>query len=304
MSTKLKTVLLGASAAFLLGLPAGLAEPLSSDQVAQLTQVSETSQLAVDYSPWAQFTQAFTSEERGRTKIAYASVATDGSAFMAQYMRYLSNVSVTTLNRDEQLAYWLNTRNLMIVDAMAETRNRRRVSSHRGTATEPGDMWTEKRITVEGVELSIDDIERGIILTSFNDDPNVLYGLYQGSRGGASFPKAAFTGANVRTQLEAQGRDFVNSRSGVKAGRSKVEVPAIYDWYDEALFGGDTAARTAHLVGLSDEQRASRLSEATEFKTRKYSYSGDELVIRQQSIDSGSNGGFGGGGGGGGGGGS
>jgi len=300
--TPLKTILLGASAALLLGGPLAIADTISPVQVEQLTQASETSQYTVNYSPIADFTRAFTTEQRGRIKIAYASVASDGAAFMDRYVQYLANVPVTSLSRDDQLAYWLNTRNMLIVQAMSETRNRRRMANHRGTADNPGAMWSEKVITVEGVELSIDDIERGIVLASFNDDANVLYGLYQGSAGGASFPDAAFTGATVRAQLEGLGRNFVNSRSGVKASRSKVEVPAIYDWYGEALFGGDTDARTAHLVGLAEGTRAERLAVATEFKARKFSYSSDELVIRQQNISgaTGYSGGAGGGGGGGG----
>lgn len=301
----LKTALLGASAAFILGGPLAVAETISPTEVEQLVQVAETSQVAVDYSPISNFSNAFGTEQRGRMKIAYAAVATDGAAFMATYMRYLENIPVTSLSRDDQLAYWLNTRNMLVVTAMAESRNRRRLARERGTAAEPGPMWTEKRIVVEGVELSIDDIERGIILAHFNDDANVLYGLYQGTAGGASFPEAGFTGAAVRTQLEDMGRTFVNSRSGVKAGRSKIEVPAIYDWYSDALFGGDTEARNAHLISLSNESRAGRLASATEFKSRKFSYSNDELVIRQQNLQTGASG-FGGGGnaGGGGGGGS
>ena len=307
LRSPLKTVLLGASAALLLGGPLAIAETISSTEVEQLTQASETSQLAVSYQPIADFNNVFATEQRGRMKIAYAAVATDGAQFMAQYTQYLSNIPVTSLSRDDQLAYWLNTRNWLVVEAMAESRNRRRVSQHRGTAAEPGAMWTEKRITVEGVELSIDDIERGIIMTSFNDDPNVLYGLYQGSTGGASFPKEAFTGAEVRTQLEESGREFVNSRSGVKASRSKIQVPAIYDWYSEALFGGDTEARNAHLLSLSNETRAARFATATEFKSRKYTYAHEEFTVRQQGASAGNTGGgggFGGGGGGGGGGGS
>lgn len=303
----LRNTLLAASAALMLGSPLAAADTtLSPTELTQLTEVAETSQTSVDYGPIAEFNSVFVDEQRGRNKIAYAAVKTDGAVFMAQYMRYLSNIQVTSLSRDDQLAYWLNTRNFMIIHAMAEAPNRRRLNNLRGSADAPGSMWTQKRITVEGVELSIDDIEQGILLSSFNDDPNVLYGLYQGTTSGPTYPQQAFTGSTVRSQLVSLGQAFVNSRSGVKASRSKVEVPAIYDWYDDALFGGDVDTRNQHLIGLSDGRRAERLSTATQFKTRKFGYSGDELVIRQQNLATGaaSAGGGGGGGYGGGGGGS
>ena len=304
-NTSPRHILLGAAAFMMLAGPLAAAETtLPPEAFAQLTQAAETSQTAVNYSPLGDFNNAFTDEQRGRTRIAYAAVKTDGSVFLAQYMRYLANVNVTALSRDDQLAYWLNTRNLLIVQAMADAPNRRRLNRLRGTATAPGPMWTEKRITVGGVELSIDDIERGILLAHFNDDPNLLYGLYQGTSSGPSFPETAFTGDTVRPQLAALGQEFVNSRAGVKASRSKVEVPAIYDWYGDALFGGDEAARTAHLAGLATGRRAERLSAATSFKIRKFSYSSDELVLRQQNLATGGAGDFGGRGGGVGGGGS
>ena len=295
--TSLKSILLAASFAVSLGPVTAIADTAEPAALTQFTAHADTSGYAVRYQPIAQFTQAFAQEERGRTKIAYAAVNQQGMRFLTQYVRYLQDVPVEQLSRDDQLAFWLNTRNMLIVQAMTESNSRRRMQRNRGTAAEPGEMWTEARINIDGVDLSINDIEQGIILANWADTPNVIYGLYQGTQGGASYPAQGFSGANVHAELEELGRDFVNSRSGIRIRRSKAQIPAIYDWYGDAFFGSDQDALVAHLTSLSSADTSTKLAAATSFESRKFNYSSDEFVIRQQSAPS--TGGFSGGGGGG-----
>ena len=170
----------------------------------------------------------------------------------------------------------------------------------RGTPDAPGEMWSKKRITVQGTELSLHDIEKHIVVANFADKPNAVFGLYQGTKGGPSFPAKAYTGANIDAQLEAAGKDHVDDLLKVK--KSKAQIPAVLSWYASDLHGGDNEALRAQLVSLSSAKDAKKLSDVTEFEARKFSYSSDELIIRQQATyDGGGNSGFSGGGGGGGG---
>ncbi len=291
-----KIAMLAAGSALIMGAPAGFADETSG--LAQFSAASEVSAYQVDYSPIAKFTSAFATKERGRTKIAYAAVADQGKGFMQTYMRYLSNVPVSKLTRDEQLAFWLNTRNMLVVSAMANSKSRRRMSSLRGTPAEPGAMWTEKLITVEGVELSLQDIEKDIILANFSDDPNVIFGLYQGTSASPTFPAKGFSSTNVNAELEAIGRDYLDSKNGVKIRRSKAEVPAIVDWYSADVFAGDETAARTHVASLLDSGEATKFNAATQLQVRKFSYSSDEYIIRQQTTPRGGGNGFSGGGGG------
>lgn len=292
-----KQALFVAGAALVFGAPTALAQDAN---FAKFEVAAETSGYNVEYKPLNDFMGAYSREERGRTKLAYASFGDTGTRFLRQYVGYLDGVPVTSLTRDEQLAYWLNTRNILIVQGMAEARNRRKVKAQRGTFAAPGDFWTTKRIEVQGEQLSIDDIERNIILANFADNPNVIYGLYQASDGGASMPNKAYTAATVDGQLEELGRKFINSSKGVKIRRSKVQIPEIYSWYSDAVFGGDQDALNAHLTGLMAAKTVEKFSKASQFESRSFGYSSDELVIRQQQQSASGAGGGGGGGGGGG----
>lgn len=300
----LRTLFLAASSAALLGLPGGHAEDQAAASLAQFAMAAETSSFVVDYSPIMTFSRAFGREEGGRMKIAYAAVEQEGDRFMMQYTDYLADVPVTELTRNDQLAFWLNTRNMLVMDAMADSRARRRMKRARGTFAEPGPMWTEKRITIDGVDLSIHDIEKDIILANFADNPNVIFGLYQGANGGPAFPADGFSAAGLDAELAEIASDYVNSRRGLKVRRAKAQMPAIYGWYGAAVFGGDQAAMRAHVADFATGSLATKLADATQFEARDFSYGSDELVLRQQ-VNTSTNtfggaragGGFGGGGG-------
>lgn len=257
--------------------------PAMADMISEkFAAYDNTNTQIVDYSPMATFMGAYCTETSKRTACAYGAIDQRGKIYLSKYETYLSRIPVSTLNKDEQLAFWLNTRNLLIVHAIADARNSRTIKNGRGTFDAPGDMWTEKRITVEGQELSIDDIERYILLENF-DNPNVIYGMYQGTKSGPALHSTGFRGATVQAELAALGEAFVNSRDGLRVRRDTASLNAIYDWYAPALFDGDEQALREHLASFASGKRAQGLAQATGFSTAKFSYSTDNYVIRQQT---------------------
>lgn len=296
----LKTLILTATSAGLLAAPSAFAA--STGAFAQFNSSTTTSSVNVDYSPIMKFSEAFGVEERGRTKISYSAVEQQGQRFLNAYINRLSNVAVSSLSRNDQLAYWLNTHNMLVMQAMTDPKARRSMKKSRGTADAPGAMWTQKRITVQGVELSLHDIEKNIIVANFADKPNAVFGLYQGTKGSPAFMGDGFNGATLDAELAEAGKAHL--KKNFKAKGSKAQIPAVMQWYAADLFGDDNDALRTHLVSLSSEKNAKKLANVTEFEARKFSYSSDEFVARQQvdtSLSNSGGGGFSGGGGGGGG---
>ena len=296
-SRLLKALLLTATSAALLGAPTAFAA--STGAFSQFNSAAATSSINVDYSPIAKFSQSFGRTERGRTKISYSAVEQQGQRFLNVYLSNLSNVRPSSLSRNDQLAYWLNTHNMLVMQAMSDPKARRDMKKARGTAEAPGAMWTQKRITVQGVKLSLHDIEKNIIVANFADKPNAVFGLYQGTKGSPPFKGDGFRGATLEADLAEAGKAHL--KKNFKAKGSKAQIPAVMQWYAADLFGSDNEALRTHLISLSSEKNAAKLAGVTEFEARKFSYSSDEFVVRQQIASSGS-GGFSGGGGGGGGG--
>jgi len=155
-------------------------------------------------------------------------------AELKRYRRALEaaadQLPLSRLNRDEQLAYWLNLYNAHALEHVAE--------HYPGTTTEPlrsppgapdDGIWHARTLNVAGVALSLVDIEREIVFALW-DDPRVLYGLWQGAIGGPRLPLKAYTGAKVWRMLEENAIEFVNSNRGMNPRGKTLDVSLIYGW--------------------------------------------------------------------------
>ncbi len=118
-----------------------------------------------------------------------------------------SVLPLNQLNRDEQLAYWLNLYNVtltaLIADEFPETNLKKFYP----------DLWEEKVVTVSGIDLSLNDIHHDILIPKYMD-PRIMYGLFQGVIGGPNLRTEAYKGDRVWKQLEANANEFINSNRG------------------------------------------------------------------------------------------
>lgn len=275
MTFKTALAAISLAAASLAGVPA------SAQSVTETFAAHEPdNQQAVNYAFLKQFFDAFTVEDDGRLKIFYSGLEGAGEEFLDAALEGIAQVDPRALNREEQLAYWLNLRNLMVVRGFAGD-NPRDIDDERGTPDAPGPLWTAKTATVAGAALSIRDIERDIIAAHFSE-PLIVYGLYQGAEGGPSLHRQAFYGGRVIQDLEALGRAFVNEKNQVRARRGAAELPAFYAWYKDDFFGGDDEAVIGHVASLVEKSKtARRLEEAETVDYRDFDYRADAFQPRQ-----------------------
>lgn len=175
----------------------------------------------------------------------------DVKLFLAAYQNGLqditSQISLSFLSRDEQLAFWLNLYNVTVLRGLSAIYPVARLKDFRLGSNKLGNFWSEKQLTIEGVRVSLDDIE-DILIENWRD-PYVLYGLWQGAIGGPSLQSEAFTAKNVHALLRAAAAEFVNSNRGFHAGSSAVKVSLLYEWGKAAF--ADDAALLAHLRALA-----------------------------------------------------
>lgn len=266
-----------------------LAAPLlaNAETTEKFSAYSSESTAVINTSPYSEFLSALTIPERGRTLVAYEIAHAQGLPFMREYADYLANVPVSQLNRDEQLAFWLNTRNFLLLKAVAEERRVRGFKNKRGTPSNPGSLWTEPQITVEGTALSLQDIEEDILFAGW-DDPNILFGLYQGVRGGPSLPREPFVGANVKAQLAEAARRFNSLPNNLRVRGNKVRISTFYDWYLPLAYSGSEDKLRAHLSEIAKPADQQTVLNADEFSRRKLSTEFEQYRVRQASAGSGS----------------
>ena len=259
------------------------APAVAQDSIEKFAEFDASNATVVDYGPIDEFYEALTVKERARRKFRYSAIRQGGEEILQAYISFMEGLTPTRYSRNEQLAYWLNLRNLLVVHAIAMENPGRSIKGERGDFETPGSMWTKTRVTVEDVAMSIDDIERNIILANWASSPDVLYGLYQGAEGGPAFnPPKNFTGGAIQNELSERASAFVNGRRVVRVRRGAVEAPAIYGWYKGVLFNGDDASVIDHLKQHADNGLKRKLEDAGSVAYKSMEYAVEELEVRQQ----------------------
>jgi len=130
-------------------------------------------------------------------------------------------------NRDEQLAYWLNLYNLTLINQVIAVYPERKLKK---LLTGRNSILSEKLLNVAGIPLSLDDIQYTILLQNYDNDPQIMYGLYQGIIGGPNIRKGAYTGTNVRRLLKDNAVEFINSNRGTAPRDEKIfRASSLYD---------------------------------------------------------------------------
>jgi len=180
------------------------------------------------------------------------------SAYRADLTALPRQVSLSSLNKSEQLAYWLNLHNVIVIDEIAQRYPVRNIDRIR---LEDGEDLHEGVVaTIEGVDLSLSDIRNNIV-TRHWDDPLVIYGFFYGSIGGPSLQARAYTGGNLRNVLSRNAREYVNALRGVENSTGTVRVSQIY--FDaQALFPQWPADLLTHLNRFADDDVAEILESA------------------------------------------
>lgn len=274
-SSKFKSVLLAAAIGFTTSCAPAVAQSFD-----QFTVSNETNTQTLAYPEFQKMLEVFSTSQRGRSVISYDAVRTQGVEFMPAYLDALQKVNPAAFNKDEQLAYWLNLRNFALIKSISDQSSTRNFSKLRGTPSAPGPLWTDKLVTVSGQSLSIQDIE-SIIFSNWSN-PDVIYGLYQGTKDGPGLLGQPFTGPTVVAQLREVGARFVANSKTVKVKKDTAEISQYYDWYKSLAFNNDDGAVKQHLISIASEKKASALSGASEIKFRPLKSSFEESRTRQQ----------------------
>lgn len=172
---------------------------------------------------------------------------------VADYRRDLEQtadlVEIAKLQRNEQLAYWINLHNVAMIEQIA---NSWPVRQPQSIAIDGVPMDEAKFITVNGVAMSPRDIRTKIVYPNWRD-PKVVYGFWRGDIGGPSLQRDAFNGENVGRLLERGGYEFVNSLRGTQKRGDLLQVSEIYEEARPFFFSDWPASIRSHVTQFAEE---------------------------------------------------
>ncbi len=193
---------------------------------------------------------------------------------VAKYRRELEILPnyypLADLDKNEQLAYWFNLHNAALFEQLAHRYPISKLKTLRNGKKNKPSLWDEKLLTVEGVALSLNDIQNNILIRHWNS-PMVLYGLYQGAIGGPSLSNKAFSGENVHGLLSSTAAEFVNSKRGLKTWRGGASVSLLYEWC-KAAFPDWESDLASHLVQIATGSRKTGLTSSEGFTAKRYDW--------------------------------
>ena len=212
---------------------------------------------SVDHSDWQVFLDRYLQADHpsGVNRVRYAQVDTADREALQAYIERLQQVPVAMLSRDEQIAYWLNLYNAVTVQLILDAypvRSIRRL----GGAFSPG-PWDDPVVTVDGVELSLNDIEHRIIRPIWQD-PRIHYVVNCASIGCPNLYPQAITADNWQQAFEESAFDYIRHPRGVRFDGSTLVLSSIYDWYVED-FDGSLDGVLEHLGGYLPAEQAARV---------------------------------------------
>ncbi|GAB5470073.1 MAG: DUF547 domain-containing protein [Rhodospirillales bacterium] len=229
------------------------------------------SRVTVDHSTWAAFLDSYRHLGSDGVALIDYQGAQAARAGLHGYMKELSAVPVSSLNRDEQFAYWANLYNALTV---ATVLDHYPVDSIRDIDISSGlfanGPWGATLVEVEGQPLTLDDIEHRIMRPIWRD-PRVHYAVNCAALGCPSLLAEPFTAATLEAQLEEGARAFINHPRGARVEDGELYVSSIYDWF-QSDFGGSDKGVIRHLQTYAEPALAQQLAGIEEIAGDDYDW--------------------------------
>ncbi|SLN25359.1 DUF547 domain-containing protein [Oceanibacterium hippocampi] len=216
----------------------------------------------VDHDAWDDLLDRYLgAEQDGLRRFDYGAVSAADRARLDGYLGALQGIAISGFNRAEQMAYWINLYNALTVKVVLDHYP---VATIRDIDISPGlfsnGPWDAALATVEGQELTLNDIEHRILRPILRD-PRVHYAVNCASVGCPSLAPRAWRGSALDRMFDEAAAAYVNSSRGIRAVAGGIEVSRIYDWYrddfppgEAGLLGHFRRHAKAPLAGLLAER--------------------------------------------------
>ncbi len=205
----------------------------------------------------------------GSDGIARFDYAAADKATVAGYVQTLVAADPATMTATAAFCYWANLYNAVTVNLVLDAYPVSSIRKIGGGLLNRG-PWRSKIVRVAGAELSLDDIEHGILRPVWRD-PRVHYAVNCAALGCPNLSARAFIPGRLAAQLDAGARTYVNHPRGAQVTNGRLVASSIYDWF-QADFGGSDAGVLTHLRQHADAPLADALQGVTRIAEHRYDW--------------------------------
>ena len=242
-------------------------------------KVNEQSIEKVDHSSWQEIISRYVEAgEDGINRLDYRNLLAQDRSKLEDYLRQVSDLHPTEYTRDEQLAYWINLYNALTVKVILDHYPTKSILD---ISISPGlfkfGPWDKRLITIDGVRLSLNDIEHRILRPIWKS-PLIHYALNCASIGCPNLSRTAYDGKNVHRMLEQAAISYVNHPRGVRVTKRRIKLSKIYKWY-RSDFGRNDQEVLDHILKYASAELKEKIDRRSKINRYGYDWKLNEVPV-------------------------
>lgn len=141
----------------------------------------------------------------------------------------------TLKSKDQKLAYWINTYNVLTIDLITSKNETKSIKNLGSVFKSP---WKKFTWNVNGKNLTLDGIEHNIIRKL--NDPRIHFAINCAAKSCPDLRREAYRANKLNAQLQHQvNLTLSNTSKGFRKGNgNSVQVSKVMDWFKEDFKGG------------------------------------------------------------------
>lgn len=222
----------------------------------------------IDHAIWDQLLSKYVKVSNdGVNRVDYAALKKNDAALLERYLTALQAVEIEKFPKNEQFAYWVNLYNAATVDVIVKNYP---LESIRDIGLLGQGPWKDKVLKVSGRELSLDDIEHGILRPIWKD-VRIHYAVNCASVGCPNLAPQAYTAAKLEPMLDEAARSYINHPRGFARVDGALVASSIFDWYVDDW--GDQPDVLNHARKYASDETKAILGTAAEIDSHDYDWS-------------------------------
>lgn len=189
---------------------------------------------------WDQLLQQYV-DDRGR--VDYLGWQQQSIAPLQNWLRQMVRVNVGSLDRSEQLAFWINLYNALVIDRVLAIYPIRSIRpTWLGIPNWISFLrFFQRKIYQQGDQAySLNDIEHGILRPQFRD-PRIHFALVCAAIGCPLLRNQAYRPEILDQQLDQDARRFINNPEKVYYHNATLYCSKIFQWYQQDFITAATS---------------------------------------------------------------
>ena len=192
---------------------------------------NEDSTEIIDHSNWQAILDDYlvADTDSGVNLFDYGGLLDDGREALDEYVSSLTASDPLLFSRSEQKAFWINLYNAATVALILDNYPLTSITNVKGEVGSFG-PWDNDAVTVNGINLSLNDIEHRIIRPLYNDY-RIHFAVNCASIGCPNLATEAFTAANMDQQLDAAAAEYLNHPRGLQLESDQLQLSSLFKWY-------------------------------------------------------------------------